>query len=200
MKLIILEGPDRLGKNSLLKNICDHYNYDNIMIRHFGKPPKELIQDESIKYQFGVFINESNLIHNFVRNVFRSSYYDNIIIWNRSHLGEYVYSQMFRHVDPIYVKRRLLEYERFYLNCRDSKSKFKMYLITLSADPEFILNKEDGQSFSRNLEEKTREMQLFKEVHKFSLIKSKLLIKVDDNGKFRGKEEIFNEVINFIDK
>ena len=43
MKHIIIEGSDRTGKNTLIKSICDKYEYNNITIRHFGKPPKDLV-------------------------------------------------------------------------------------------------------------------------------------------------------------
>ena len=40
MKLYIVEGGDRLGKSTLISKICQSANYDNVTIRHFGKPPK----------------------------------------------------------------------------------------------------------------------------------------------------------------
>ena len=35
MKLLIIEGGDQLGKSSLIKGLCEHFNYDNVTIRHF---------------------------------------------------------------------------------------------------------------------------------------------------------------------
>jgi len=195
MKLIILEGGDRLGKSTLIEGLCKHFNYDNISIRHFGKPPKKLDSNQVLLFQFICFSKEAEFIDAF-KFIGADNYYDNIIIWNRSHLGEYVYSQMFRGVDGEEIKNQLTHWEHFKLLLNNED--IDMHLITLTADPEFFLSKEDGESFSKNLEEKTKELQLFKEAHEFSLIKNKLLIKVDNNGEFKSKEEILNEVLNFI--
>lgn len=197
MKLIIIEGTDNVGKGTLIKNLCNYYNYHNVTIRHCDKPPKNISTKEVLDFQFKVFVQEAKLINHIFSMHNSLLYHDNIIIYDRFYLGEYVYSQMFRGADPEYVKQRLLEYEKFYLNYKDENG-FKPYLVTLSADSNFILSKEDGQSFSQNLEQKTKELELFKEVHEFSMIPNKLLVKVDNNEVFRTKEDILNEVINFI--
>ena len=202
MKLIIIEGGDRLGKSSLIEGICKHYNYDNVIIRHFGKPPKGMTPEETLTYQFKCFKNEANFLHE-TRKIFfdkNCGYYDDIVIWNRSHLGEYVYSQMFRGGDPKDLEERILFWENFHLRY-PVDDNFEIYLITLTATPEFFLSKEDGQSFSKNLEQKTKELKLFKDVHDLSTIRHKLLINVEGgDGLFRPKEEILNYSLKFITK
>lgn len=192
MKLIILEGGDRLGKSTLIKGLCEHFNYDNVTIRHFGKPPKGLLPEEILKFQFKAFRKEMNLFYRiYTRSIDTYTYYPEIMIWNRSHLGEYVYSQMFRGGKPETLKRMLLEYERGFIS-------HNVYLITLTASPEFFHSREsDGHELSKTLEQKTKELELFKEAHEFSIIRPKLLLKVDNNGQFRTKEDILNEVIQF---
>jgi thymidylate kinase len=193
-KLIIVEGSDRLGKGSLIKRLCEYYDYKNVTIRHCDKPPKNLSQKEVLNFQFKCFNQEKALIYDIINMNNKFSYHDNIIIYDRFYLGEYVYSQMFREGDPEILKEKLIKFEEDFLS-------YDVTLITLTADPEFALDKEDGQSFSQNLEEKTKEIKLFEEAHDFSLIKSKLWLRVDDNeGNFRSKKEIFNDIINFIEK
>jgi thymidylate kinase len=197
MKLLIIEGGDNLGKSLLIKSLCEHFNYDNVTIRHFGKPPKGMSKPETLAFQFQCFNNEAELYKQ-IKELFSYSkynYYDNVVIWNRSHCGEFVYGQMFRDVNPQLLKDLLSYYEKFTLDCLNDKN---IYLITLTADPEFFLSKEDGQSFSKNLEEKTRELELFKEAHEISLIKNKKIIKVDQNNQFKLKEDIFQEALTFI--
>ena len=63
MKLIIIEGGDRLGKTSLIKGLCEYFNYDNITIRHFGKPPMNLSSEDVLDFQFKCFNYEGNLMH-----------------------------------------------------------------------------------------------------------------------------------------
>ena len=199
MKLLIFEGGDRLGKSTLIKSLFNYFENQNIMIRHFGKPPKkDLTPEEVIHFQFECFEQEAHL-HNLLddKNKRKYNYYDDILIWNRSHLGEYVYGPMFRKENSEVIKILLVLYEKFKLKCLTNKD---IYLITLTASPKFFLSKEDGNSFSKNLKEKSKELELFKEVHKLSLIKNKLLLKVDKNGQFRDKKEIFNEVLTFINK
>lgn len=192
MKLIVIEGGDRLGKNSLIKGLCEYFNYDNVTIRHFGKPPKRILLENVLDFQFQCFDHEANLVSQ-IRNYESSDrYYDETVIWNRSHLGEYTYSQLFRGANPDLVKIRLQEFEAYKL------TNSNIYLITLTADPDFFFKKEDGNSFSQSMAEKAIELELFKEAHEFSLIKNKLLIKVDKDGEFRGKQEILDEVIEFI--
>lgn len=196
MKLIICEGGDALGKNSLIKGLCEYFNYDNICVRHFGKPPKGLSAPETLAFQMQCFNDEAIFYGQLKeKSVSKYNYYPDIMIWNRSHLGEFVYGQMFRNSNPQLLKDILTYYEKFSLNCLNDND---IYLISLTADPEFFLNQEDGQSFSKTLKEKTKELKLFKEIHEFSHIKKKLLVKVDNEGKFRGKKQILEEVLNFI--
>jgi len=195
MKHIIIEGGDSLGKNMLLEKLCDYFNYNNIIIRHFDKPPKNLTPKETLQFQFEVFYKEMLFADYINENIDSDEwgYHENILIWNRSHLGEYVYSQMFRGISKKDVanKLKLLE-ERNLSNNR--------FLITLTAGSKFFLAQEDGESFSQNLEQKTRELQLFKEAHALSLISNKKLIKVNKGNNYRDKDEIFNEVLNFIEE
>lgn len=196
MKLIIIEGGDNLGKSLLIEGICKHFNYDNIIIRHFGKPPKGLTPKEVLDFQFKCFEVEATRYKKFREDRFNKyQYFEDILIWNRSHLGEYVYSQMFREGDPKELKNKLLAYEGLHFAAHQD---VPVHLITLTASPKFFLSKEDGQSFSKNLNQKTQELKLFKEAHEFSLIRDKLLVKVDKNEEFRTKEAIIKQVINFI--
>jgi len=193
MKHIIIEGGDRLGKDTLLKNLCNHFDYNNLTIRHFDKPPKGMSPKETLDFQFEVFYKEMLLV-DFVRENMDGDdwgYHPNTIIWNRSHLGEYVYSQMFRGITKRDVKEKLKKFE-------ESTLGSNIYLITLTAAPKFFLAQEDGLSFSQNLEQKTRELELFREAHNLSLIQNKRLIQVNIGKEYRGKQHIFDEVLEFI--
>ncbi|HUW44235.1 MAG TPA: hypothetical protein VMW50_00415, partial [Dehalococcoidia bacterium] len=174
MKHIIIEGGDRLGKDTLLRNLCNHFNYNNITIRHFDKPPKGMSPKETLDFQFEVFYKEMLFVDhiNDIMDGDKWGYHDNVVIWNRSHLGEYVYSQMFRGISRKDVATRLKLFEERNLSSTQ-------YLITLTASPKFFLDQEDGESFSQDLDQKTRELQLFKEAHALSLILNKKLIKVN---------------------
>lgn len=196
MKLIIIEGSDRGGKSTLIEGICKYLKYDNVMIRHFGKPPKGMTPDETLDFQFNCFNNEAQFLHKAMELFDNTNlnYYPDTFIWNRSHAGEYVYGQMFRGSRQKIILRRLLNWEFDNLQ----KSGLDVYLITHTADPEFFLKNEDGDSYAKTIEDKTKELELFKEIHELSLIKNKLLIKVDKNGKWRPRKEILTKALNFI--
>ena len=195
MKHIIIEGGDRLGKDTLLKNLCKHFDYNNLTIRHFDKPPKGMSPKETLDFQFEVFYKEM-IFRDFINENIDGDdwgYHPNILIWNRSHLGEYVYSQMFRGITKRDVKAKLEKFEKSTLSSN-------IYLITLTAAPKFFLDQEDGLSFSQNLEQKSKELRLFKEAHNLSLIPNKRLIQVNIGKEYRGKEHIFEEVLKFINE
>jgi len=194
MKHIIIEGGDRLGKDTLIKNICDHFQYRNVTIRHFDKPPKGMSPKETLDFQFSVFYKEFDLIRQMHEHLDYDDYgyHENVVIWNRAHLGEYVYSQMFRGISrrEVATKLKILEERNLTEN---------QFLITLTASPKFFLDQEDGESFSQNLDQKSKELQLFKEVHALSLIPNKRLIKVNQGNSYRGKDTIFNETLELIE-
>jgi thymidylate kinase len=196
MKLIIIEGGDNLGKSLLIEGLCKHFNYDNVNVRHFGKPPKGLTPEEFTDYQVTAFEQEAELVGQ-TRSMDNSGqkYYDSVIIWNRSHLGEYVYSQMFREGNVEELKAMIAYFEAYTLGVNAYK---EIYLVTLTADTHFFLSKEDGNSFSQNFEQKKTELNLFNEVHRLSNIYHKHFIKVDYDGQFRDKDEILKEVIDFV--
>ena len=198
MKLIVLESGDRLGKNSIIEGLCGHFDHENVCVRHFGKPPSGMSPEETVDFQFKCFDNEAT-VYNAIKSVERTryGYFKSTVIWNRSHLGEYVYGQLFRKEDPKILRDKIIFFERFSLNLFTSLDE--VYLVTLTADPEFFHSREDGKSFSQTLEEKTRELELFREVHEISQIQNKLLLKVDEDGRFKSKEEILDAVINFVD-
>jgi thymidylate kinase len=205
-KLIVIESGDRLGKGTLIGGLCKYFDYKNIAIRHCDKPPKEIpinhFVTDVLDFQFECFRVEMNFILNIQTLSKQFQYHENKIIYDRFYLGEFVYGQMFRNYDANLIKERILKLENQYLK---NISKYSdIYLITLTADPEFFHSREDGNSFSQKLEQKTKELELFKEAHQFSSIPNKHLIKVDNSDNddglfvFRTKEDILNEVLNFL--
>lgn len=195
-KLIIICGGDRLGKGTLIKGLCEHFDYKNITIRHCDKPPKNIPQNEVLDYQIKAFEQEMELILYLERMNPKFMYHDNIIIFDRFHLGEFVYGQMFRNYDSKLLKETIITLENKFL--KDLKY-VEPYLITLTANPQFFLQKEDGHSFSQTIEQKTKELELFKEAHCFSIIQNKKIIKVNNDNNFREKNDILQDVISFLD-
>lgn len=196
MKLINVCGGDNLGKSLLIKKLCEHFRYDNVTVRHCGKPPKRFPDGvSSLDWQDECFGREADLIHALKQmDDDEYNYYENVIIYNRFVWGEFVYGQMYRGLSPNVLENYVLNFEeRNLLSIEDS------CLILLTADPQFFLKKEDGQSFSQNISQKTTELKLFDEIFEKSNLNRKLRIKVNDGGDFLSKEYIFNKVIDFLE-
>lgn len=192
MKLLIIEGPDRCGKNTLINGICSVY--DNHIVRHFGFPVgNDDMEKRNFQYHF--FRNEFSMAQK--RNE-TSSFCMNddsgIYIWNRAHLGEMVYGQIYRNTHPGEWVMRMEKSFSFDLDP-------SIYLVLLEASPEFLVEHDDGHSFSEKIENKRKEIELFEGAFSMSLILNKMKMDVSmKNGSFKDKNEILKRVLNFIKK
>lgn len=186
MKHIIIEGCDRVGKDTLISWLCSQSN--NYTVRHFTKP-KGNTNQERIDFQKKDFENEFSLSFDRTKPNYTSQPND-MYIWNRSHIGEYVYGQMYRKYDPLWI----FEIEKkFNFDMMDD-----VYLILLYADPDFLIEREDGNSLSTKLEDREKEISLFLEAIDKSHIKNKLTIKVNEGNDYISKESIQLKVHNFL--
>jgi thymidylate kinase len=186
MKHIIVEGPDRVGKNTLIEFLCS--KSDNYIVRHFKKPIGNT-NEEKIKYQEDDFLYEfrfSSLAH---RGHTLEREPTDLFIWNRSHIGEWVYGDMYRNYKPNWI----WEYEKLF-----NYDKKNIYLILLYADPKFLIDREDGKSLSGKLEDREQEIKLFHEAIELSTIKNKLSICANNGDKFVPVSDIKNQVTNFL--
>ena len=195
MKHIIIEGGDRVGKNTVIKGICEHFNYDNVHVRHFGKPPKKFPPYVSpYEFQKTCFWKEMNLLQH-LDDMDRDepyNYFENIVIWNRAHLGEYVYGQMFRDLDKKEITSYLLHFEEILTNPDTT-------LILMTFDnAEFFMDQEDGNSLSKTIDSKRRELKLFDEAFDNSIILNKRRVVVNEGSSYRPKSEVFDEVMSTI--
>jgi len=195
-KVIIICGSDQLGKGTLIKGICEYYKYHNVTIRHCDKPPKNLSNKETIDFQWNCFNEEAKLISYIFSNDTLKSYHDNIIIFDRFYLGEFVYSTMFRGGNKDFLANQVKLFEDYKFK------KIDIHLILLTGNPAFCLKQEDGNSFSQNMENKIKEIELFDEVFNVTTIKNKLKLWVHaiDNLEFFDKEILLNTVIKFIEQ
>ena len=107
-------------------------------------------------------------------------------IFNRSHLGETVYSPLYRGYSGDYV----LDIEKKYTKAL----REELYLITLVNDPHTILKRDDGKSFYGNEEEVMAEVDGFKRAHRLSTIKNKLLVNVGTMN----ADEVSNIIVDFL--
>lgn len=188
MKLLIIEGPDRCGKNTLIKNLTSQS--ENYVVRHFGKAEGET-DFEKRDFQFQFFKKEFELAS--TRHRFdmpdKERYPRDIWIWNRAHLGEFVYGKMYRETHP---EEWVMQMESLYGMDIDPS----IYLLLLTADPEFLCKNDDGQSFSAEIGKKTSELHQFDIAFDKSRIMNKMKLNVSSGGESYLDQDIILDTVN----
>lgn len=182
MSVIFICGVDRVGKTTQIRNIQKFFekqNRDTLAIHYSGihvqnvgpfKSGAELVASRA-RYE-----DMMHLADLYVNN-------RNILLFDRAHLGEYVYSPMYRKYDGDYVFELEKDHPVMINNAR-------LFLFTDTV--ENLCRREDGNSFSSNPENKKKELELFNEAIAKSNIKHKMIIDIRD------KDE--NAVWNIIKK
>lgn len=190
MKLLIIEGPDRCGKNTLIKNLTSQA--ENFVVRHFGSA-KGKDDMEKRNFQFQFFKKEFELAS--LRRQFelpdKERYPKDIWIWNRAHLGEFVYGKMYRNTDPQQWVMKLEEMYGFDIDP-------SVYLLLLTADPEFLCKRDDGLSFTAEVDKKAKEIESFKQAFNQSKIMNKLIINVSNGENYLDADIILDKVNKFL--
>jgi len=174
--IYVIEGQDNVGKSSqikrLTKYLANKHRFPlNIHCSSFGLP-KNQSQSYSEMYYYKL-----------MKEVIRLSedIYD--VILDRSWLGEYVYSPLYRGDSGEYV----FEIEKILIKPDDA---YGFRLITLVDSSMKNLERDDGDSFSIDPEMKKKEMNLFIEAHERSTIEDKLLIDIRDWREFAVWDQI----------
>ena len=96
-RLIIVEGPDKVGKSTFVKSLADTFRLTNTVhiLKYSGptsRDSQEQYDEQRIKFQQS-FKTCCELLNNS----------NNIIIMDRSYVGEFVYSQIYKRLFPYYL-------------------------------------------------------------------------------------------------
>jgi len=190
MKLLIIEGPDRCGKNTLIKNLTSQA--ENFVVRHFGSVKGETDMEKR-NFQFQFFKKEFELAS--LRPRFempdKERYPRDIWIWNRAHLGEFVYGKMYRNTNP---EEWVMKMESLFAMDIDPS----VHLLLLTADPEFLCKRDDGLSFTADVEKKKKEIENFEKAFNTSKIMNKKILNVSNGENYLDAAIILDEVNKFL--
>lgn len=185
----LIEGLDRLGKDTLISGIQHKRGYHQVL--HFSKPvmlncyepcptgmtAAEMKSEALYKYQERSFRTMFSML--------RDATYAHIIC-NRAHLGECVYAPLYRGYAGEYV----FDIERSFM-----KDVHTTRLILLTED--FKVSKhfvDDGLSF--DITKREQEQNMFIAAFEKSGIADKRMICVtDQSGGFKPKEQILDEAL-----
>jgi thymidylate kinase len=183
----IIEGLDRLGKSTLVSSIQNELGFFQSI--HFGKPQK--LKFYETKDPDG-FVSDGKSAYFYQRasfdNMFRILNSTARVIFDRAHLGECVYSPIYRNYSGNYV----YDLERDHGMASNETTKLILLVEDLSISEHFV---DDGLSF--DISKRQQEQDLFEEAFYKSIIANKQLICVTDpeTGQFRSKEDILKEAL-----
>jgi len=184
MKLIIVEGTDNTGKDTIISKILEYYPTSTII--HCSKPFSNKYSSKEQDELFNLYAN--NIINGLYDNT-------HIIIMNRSHIGEFVYGRLYRNRDPILTLNMINNIDEKLLSCKKLDIR---YIQLLSSSLDLLHKNEDNKSLSKGDINKIKlEKQYFEEIFDFSKLNKKLIY-VNNGDEFRNLKDIVNEVIKFI--
>lgn len=183
--LIIFEGLDNTGKDTQISLLKDSMHNDiTIHEHHWQAPTKEYTDDDKIyEYETCMSIHFNHY----------ASKEENIHIWNRSHLGEYVYGQLYRNTRP---QDWLFQKEEHLLHfC----NKEEIFLFQFDGNTQHLINNDDGKSYTIDINNKEKEQLLFIDAFNQSKIINKKLINIsNENDTFIDKYTLSKSILNFI--
>jgi thymidylate kinase len=186
VKILIIEGCDRSGKDTLINELKN--DYGKVLVLHSGIPSNDDTKDLYSYYY-------DNLIHSTLDAYYNTD--NDLVIHNRSIYGEYVYGTKYRSEDKESVLKAISNLEAGQLNTFIKKDQ--LYFVLLSnTDPSVLAKNDDGNSYSSKVNDIQDELNLFKEVFDRSKIKNKRIVYINDGSMFRSKLDIYNEVNSFI--
>ena len=177
----IIEGIDFLGKSTLIKGLRNKLGYFEVI--HYQKP-------ELLDFYDGE--NKSDRLRNYQRDSFNGMF--NLlksnanIIFDRGHLGESVYSPIYRNYDGGYVFDLELGHGVHLLD----HVKLILLVEDFSVSRHFV---DDGESF--DITKRRQEQDLFIDAFNRSRITNKKIINVTNQmtGFFMPKEWILEQAV-----
>lgn len=184
---IMIEGLDRLGKDTLIRGILNEQGFHQVL--HYSKP--EVLDAYC-------FPNREEGDLQLAQRMYQTASFTTMfqiakaagapVIFNRAHLGECVYAPMYRGYSGDYV------FNLESLMNIDKAEDLRLILLTedFAAAKHFV---DDGESFDTTKRE--QEQELFIAAFNRSIIKDKRIICVTDTatGGFRPKEDILKEAL-----
>ena len=191
MKIVIIEGTDNTGKDTVIKELTNIY--PDSFVYHCGKPTSN-IPEQQIKEQ-EIFFN--SLCEKTINYYKKNKENNNLLIHNRSWYGEYVYGCLYRNNSETNVKKMIKSLEEELLKNVDKNDI--CYITLLSDNMDFLVLHEDGLSISKAKKELIKkETNRFKEIYENSIIPNKHIIYVNNNLKFKNKQDIIKEILMYI--
>ena len=171
MKLIIIEGTDNTGKDTIISKLLERFPTTTLI--HCSKPFSKKFSDKE----------QDQLFKAYIENIVNGSYDStHCIIMNRSHIGEFVYGTLYRNRPVDDVCKMIFKLNNKLLERKDLDIRY----VQLVCTSEKLLQKnEDGKSLSDNDENLIElERTEFEKGYDYSLIDKKIYYEVDSDNEY----------------
>lgn len=184
MKLIIVEGTDNIGKDTIISKLCELFN--TVTLIHCGSPKSKIFQSQE----------QDELFKSYAENIISGTYdKTDVVIMNRSHLGEFVYGQLYRHRSFHDIYKMICDVNYTLKKRKDLTIK---YIQLLSSSIKLRKKYDDDKSLAKMDDElMKKENDLFLKVFNCVELDKKLIL-VNDEDNFYPRKIIFDEVIEFL--
>jgi hypothetical protein len=183
-KILIIEGPDNCGKDTLINKLKENFN--NPVILHAGVPPK---YGSLFDYYY------KGIIHDTL-----DAFYDDVhdaIIHNRSMYGEFVYGPKYRGKTPSEIAKMIYKLETGQLRTFILSNELYFILLT-SNNVDLLVQNDDGKSISNKAADIQDEITSFDTIFNLSQIENKKRVYVNHGNVFRDRDDIYNKVVSFV--
>lgn len=164
--ILLLDGLDRCGKDTQLKKIKQYFEENLNQVFH-------VLHYSNIKCKDSRLASEYYYQEMFGLIDFAEKQNINLIL-NRSHIGEYIYAPLYRN----YSGQFIFNIEQEFAHTIDKFSNLHLFIFI--DKPENLIKREDGLSFSKDLEQKKKEINAFKDAYERSFIYNKYLININE--------------------
>lgn len=196
--ILAIEGIDRIGKSTLIKNILNKHGYYEVI--HFKQPKELAFYAEAARAQVDPRERISQVpqaaraswlyqVASFKNSLFLTSAPNAKLIFDRWYLGEAVYAPLYRGYSGDYVFELELGFGL------DERHDIGLILLTVDFDRANHLV-EDGHSLG-GLERRQEEQALFIEAFNSSCLPCKRLVCVTDpvTGNFKPEQQVLEEAM-----
>jgi thymidylate kinase len=189
----LIEGLDRLGKSTLIDGIRQKSGYHQVI--HCGKP--ELLECYNERFFPSTDYNDGLTQKQRAQRLYQYETFlamfhivtsDAKVIYDRAHLGECVYSPIYRGFSGDYV----FDLERLFGSHQFKDTRLILLIENFNLSKHFV---EDGHSMDPT--KRREEQELFIAAFEKSIMPNKRMICVTDihTGNFRPKEEILKAAL-----
>lgn len=184
---IIVEGPDRVGKDTLIKGLINSL-LKNSLVCGEKFPCCHTLHYSNVKLPDKACLDYSKVLYRDMFDMMIKNRDDRVLFFNRAHLGEAVYGPLYRGYSGDFV----FDLEEDY---RELLNENTALFILFSSDPKTLQARGDGKSFNREDELLiAAENKLFEATFYKSCLKNRMLIDVSGLQ----KEDVWDIALNYL--